>query len=234
VAVLRLIDLLAGLSRLADLGFGLQAGEALRASALASNVARSMDLGDEDVRAALYSALLLHLGCVGYAHETARTFGDELVMGAASAHTNIADPRDVLTTFVPMMHSWTVALGAAPARAHHPDPGVRHGEVFATTACEVGRDARGAWDSPSMSSAASTTATSGGTAVGVSRRSGAAIRSRSECRVAVLTTVAVTFDLDGGVGSGRRGSPQAERRHPRSRGSPITSLPRAGTLLEQT
>ncbi|HEV2823817.1 MAG TPA: hypothetical protein VG035_01220 [Actinomycetota bacterium] len=44
----RLADLLAGLSRLADLGFGLQAGEALRSCALATHLARSLDLPEED------------------------------------------------------------------------------------------------------------------------------------------------------------------------------------------
>jgi len=80
----RLADLLAGLSRLADLGFGLQAGEALRSCALATRLARSLDLPDDDVRAAFYTALLHHVGCTGYAHETARLFGDELVLNAAA------------------------------------------------------------------------------------------------------------------------------------------------------
>ena len=51
----RLADLLAGLSRLADLGFGLQAGEALRSCALATRLARSLDLPEDDVRAATYT-----------------------------------------------------------------------------------------------------------------------------------------------------------------------------------
>jgi hypothetical protein len=76
----RLADLLAGLSRLADLGFGLQAGEALRSCALAGRLARSLELPDDDARAACYTALLHHVGCVGYAHETARLFGDELAL----------------------------------------------------------------------------------------------------------------------------------------------------------
>ena len=80
----RLADLLAGLSRLADLGFGLQAGEALRSCALATRFARSLDLPDDDVRTAFYTALLHHVGCTGYAHETARLFGDELVLNAAA------------------------------------------------------------------------------------------------------------------------------------------------------
>ena len=74
--MVRLADLVAGLSRLADLGFGLQAGESLRASALAAMLARSVGLPADDVRSALYTALLFHVGCVGYAHETAQRFGD--------------------------------------------------------------------------------------------------------------------------------------------------------------
>jgi HD-GYP domain-containing protein (c-di-GMP phosphodiesterase class II) len=200
MAVLRLTDLLAGLSRLADLGFGLQAGEALRAAALTSQLARSMDLEDEEVRAALYTALLLHLGCVGYAHETARSFGDELVMGAASAHTNIADPRDVLATFVPMLtrgRSPSARLRLALATLTR---GVRHGEAFATTACEVGRDAARRLGLPvevQRSVYHSYEWWNGG---GVP----AGLRGEeipAGARVAVLATVAVTFEIAGGVES---------------------------------
>jgi HD-GYP domain-containing protein (c-di-GMP phosphodiesterase class II) len=48
--------------------------------ALAGRLARSLELPDDDVRAACYTALLHHVGCPGYAHETARLFGDELVL----------------------------------------------------------------------------------------------------------------------------------------------------------
>lgn len=95
----RLADLLAGLSRLADLGFGLPAGEALRSCALATRLARSLELPDDDARAAFYTALLHHVGCTGYAHETARLFGDELVLNVAAGRTNPADRRDVFATF---------------------------------------------------------------------------------------------------------------------------------------
>jgi DNA-binding CsgD family transcriptional regulator len=99
----RLAGLLAGLSRLADLGFGLQAGEALRSCALATRFARSLDLPDDDVRAAFYTAPLHHVGCTGYAHETARLFGDELVLNVAAGRSNPADPRDLFTTFLPLL-----------------------------------------------------------------------------------------------------------------------------------
>jgi hypothetical protein len=99
----RLADLLAGLSRLADLGYGLQAGEAVRSTALAATLAGSLDLSEGDVRACLYTALLLHVGCTGYAHETARIAGDEVAWNVAAERTNLADPRDVLATFLPLV-----------------------------------------------------------------------------------------------------------------------------------
>ena len=80
---MRLADLLAGLSRFADLGFGLPAGAAVRSSVLATRLARSLQLPEPDVQAAFYTALLHHVGCPGYAHETARLFGDELAAPAA-------------------------------------------------------------------------------------------------------------------------------------------------------
>ncbi len=82
MVAMRLADLLAGLSRLADLGFGLHAGEALR-SWRPRHRAWSLDMPSGDPRAAYYTAPLHHVGCTGYAHETARIFGDELVMSVA-------------------------------------------------------------------------------------------------------------------------------------------------------
>jgi HD-GYP domain-containing protein (c-di-GMP phosphodiesterase class II) len=196
--VLRLADLLAGLSRLADLGFGLQAGEALRASALAAGLARSMDLDDEDVRAAIYTALLLHLGCVGYARETARLFGDELLMGAASARTNLADPRDVITTFLPSLTRGRSPLERTRLVLNSLTRGVRHGEAFATTACEVGRDVARRLRLPEevqRSIYRSYEWWDGGGVPDGLRGEDIPVGAR----VAVLTTVAVTFDVAGGT-----------------------------------
>jgi len=136
----RLADLLAGLSRVADLGFGLPSGEAVRSAVLAAVLGRSVGLPEEDVRAGLYTALLLHVGCVGYADETARLYGDELVMSAASARTNPADPRDGLKTFVPMLVRGRSPLDRVRLTFVAITRGKRHGEAYATVACEVGRD----------------------------------------------------------------------------------------------
>jgi pimeloyl-ACP methyl ester carboxylesterase len=111
--VTRLADLLAGLSRTADLGFGLPQGEAVRAASLTVLLGRSLDLTDEEVHAGMYAALLLHLGCIGFAHETAAVWGDELAMNAAISRVNTADLKEVATSFVPAMARGRSPLGQA-------------------------------------------------------------------------------------------------------------------------
>ena len=138
---MRLADLLAGLSRLADLGFGLQAGEALRSCALAGRLARSLELPDDEVRAACYAALLHHVGCTGYAHETARLFGDELVLNVAAGRTNSAERRDVFATFLPLLTTGRPPLERARLALAAITRGDGFGRAYTTAACEVGRDA---------------------------------------------------------------------------------------------
>jgi HD-GYP domain-containing protein (c-di-GMP phosphodiesterase class II) len=137
----RLADLLAGLSRLADLGFGLQAGEALRSCALATRLARSLDLPDDDVRAAFYTALLHHVGCTGYAHETARLFGDELALNMAAGRTDPADLRDLFRTFLPTLTGGRPPLERARLALAAVTQGDRFARAYTVAACEVGRDA---------------------------------------------------------------------------------------------
>jgi HD-GYP domain-containing protein (c-di-GMP phosphodiesterase class II) len=137
----RLVDLLTGLSRLADLGFGLPAGDSVRSAALATVMGRSLELPEDDVRAAMYTALLLHVGCVGYAHESVRVFGDEFVMNVAAERTNVADPRDIARTLVPALiqgrGAWDRLRLAVTAVARGP----ALGRAYDTVTCEVGRDA---------------------------------------------------------------------------------------------
>lgn len=198
--MLRLADLLAGLARLADLGFGLAAGTALRAAALATSLGRSLDLAEEDVRAALYTSLLYHVGCIGYARETARISGDELVWNAAVESTDLADPRDVFASFLP-----TVARGR-PLREQvrlvfaTVTRGRRFAAEYATVACEVGRDAArrlGLPEEVQRSIYHSYESWDGG---GVpDGRSGEEVPLGA--RLAVLASVAAHFDTLGGIGS---------------------------------
>jgi HD-GYP domain-containing protein (c-di-GMP phosphodiesterase class II) len=139
--VVRLADLLAGLSRLADLGFGIPAGEALRSAALAALLGRSLDVSDDDQRAAIYTAMLHHVGCSGYAHEAGRAVGDELRMYAVTGQTNLADPKEMLTIFLPGLlagRPWSERFRLATVTLVK---GRRIAVESTTAACEVGRDA---------------------------------------------------------------------------------------------
>ena len=138
---MRLLDLTAGLSRLADLGFGIPAGEALRSAALAAALGRSCGADDEDVRAALYTGLLHHVGCTGYAHEAAGAFGDELTLYAVTAQTNLADPREMFTRFLPGITRGHPPLERARRTLTTVTRGQRVGVESTTAACEIGRDA---------------------------------------------------------------------------------------------
>lgn len=135
--MVRLADLVAGLSRLADLAFGLQAGESLRSSALAAALGRSLDLPESDVRAGLYTALLFHVGCVGYAHETAGMFGDEFILNMAGERTNRADPRDVVGTLVPTVARGRPRLEQTRVAFTALTQGKRFGHAYHTAACAV-------------------------------------------------------------------------------------------------
>ena len=199
VVPVRLADLLAGLSRLADLGFGLQAGEALRSCALATGLARSLDLPDDDVRAAFCTALLHHVGCTGYAHETARVFGDELVLNMAAGLENQADPRDMFATFLPTLTRGRPPLERARLALTAFTRGKRFGEAYTTAACEVGRDAarrlhlpdevqRGVYHVYELWRGPGVPAGLAGEDIPVASR------------IARLTGIAVLFDTIGGVG----------------------------------
>jgi HD-GYP domain-containing protein (c-di-GMP phosphodiesterase class II) len=141
MATVRLADLLAGLSRLADLGFGLPAGESLRSSALAIVLGRSLDLPDDDIQAGVYTALMFHVGCVGYAHETVELFGDEFAASVAAQRTNLASARQVLTTLLPLLVQGRPRMQQARTALTAITRGHRFARAYDTAACEIGRDA---------------------------------------------------------------------------------------------
>lgn len=139
---LRLVDLLAGLSRLADLGFGMHAGESLRSCALATGLAQELGLSADDLRAAIYTALLHHVGCPGYAHETTQIVGDDLAMNSAAGRTNLVDPRDMFATFLPTLTRGRPLLERARMGVRSlAAAGERFGIAYTTATCEVGRQA---------------------------------------------------------------------------------------------
>lgn len=136
----RLADLLAGLSRLADLGFGLPMGSAARSCVLATRLAHALDLPTAEVQATFYTALLHHVGCVGYAHETAQVFGDDLATNIAAGRTGSASVRDTMGTFLPLLTRGRSPLERLRLAFAAVSKGGQWGDQFTTTACELGRD----------------------------------------------------------------------------------------------
>jgi len=137
---LRLADLLAGLSTVADMGYGLPVGEAMRSCMIGVALARRLNLSEAEAADTFYSSLLVHVGCVGFAHEMSSVFGDESVANRAGAKTNFAAPRDVLTTLIP---ETTRGMGPAArirATAFIAVRGRALGRRYDTTVCEVGRE----------------------------------------------------------------------------------------------
>jgi HD-GYP domain-containing protein (c-di-GMP phosphodiesterase class II) len=129
---LRLADLLAGLSVVHSLGFGLPAEHAMRACLIGTDLSRRMGLVEEEVADVFYTTLLLHVGCTALAHETVTTWGDDVSLLGAIARTNLADPAEVAATVIP----------AIPyARGQAEDLLARHGDTFGRTfdtgSCEV-------------------------------------------------------------------------------------------------
>ena len=96
----RLAQLLVGLSLVADVGMGLEPGEAARAAVIAARLAEDTGAGEpSDV---YYTTLLQHIGCTAYAHEAAAMLGgDELAVKSAAMRTDFAHPRDVLVVYLP-------------------------------------------------------------------------------------------------------------------------------------
>jgi HD-GYP domain-containing protein (c-di-GMP phosphodiesterase class II) len=97
---LRLAELLAGLTLVADLGMGLEPGEAGRGAILAMGIAEAVEAPEP--RDVYYTALLQHVGCTAYAHEAAALLGgDEIAVKRAAVRTDFGDRRDVVRTYLP-------------------------------------------------------------------------------------------------------------------------------------
>jgi HD-GYP domain-containing protein (c-di-GMP phosphodiesterase class II) len=135
---LRLADLLVGLSGVTDLGMGQPQGSAVRVCFLATALARSMDLPDSDVRDVYYAALLQHIGCTAYSHESARLFADETSVKQATLVTNFNDVRDILFGYLPAI----TRDAPAGARAQTLRSALLHArsitDSYSLSGCEVG------------------------------------------------------------------------------------------------
>jgi HD-GYP domain-containing protein (c-di-GMP phosphodiesterase class II) len=138
---MRLAELLGGLSIVADLGFGLQPGTAVRTCLLATALGRRLGLDDAEVHDVYFTALLVHVGCVAVAHESMAAFGDDIALNRAVSRTNLAEPAAIESTFVPELTRSMAPDVAARARSF-----ARSAEVWEwgrrtdTGVCEVARD----------------------------------------------------------------------------------------------
>lgn len=145
--MLRLLQLLGGLSVAMDLGTGAPLEESLKRCVVATRLARSANCPVADVHDVIYTSLLQHLGCTAYSHEIASAFGDDTAAIRAAFKTDWTDSRDVIRTFVPDLAR---ATGRSRARllasALRSGPHVNRDGPVAT--CEVARDAARRLDLP--------------------------------------------------------------------------------------
>ncbi|HKY17193.1 MAG TPA: HD domain-containing phosphohydrolase [Microthrixaceae bacterium] len=96
---LRLADLLAGLSIVADLGYDLPVETAMRAGLVGTDLARRLGLSEPEAADVFYVSLLLHVGCLAYSHETAALFGDDAAVHRAVVRTTTS--REIATVLIP-------------------------------------------------------------------------------------------------------------------------------------
>lgn len=135
---LRLAEILVGLSGVTDLGMGQPQGSALSVCFLATALARSLNLPDPDVSDVYYAAMLQHIGCTAYSHESARLFADETSVKRATLVTNFNDVRDILFGYLP-----AITRGApAGARSQTLRSALLHSrsitDSYSRSGCEVG------------------------------------------------------------------------------------------------
>ena len=175
--LLSLAELLAGLSMVADIGMGLEPGEAGRATLVAMELADAV--GADSRSDVYYTTMPQHIGCTGYAHEAAALLGgDEIAVKRAAVHTDFARPRAVLLTYLP--HLAPAASLITRVRAAGMPRSV-HARSSGDTAARIARSRRGRRNASachSRSERRCSTSTSSGTAK-ADRAQSRASRSRN-------------------------------------------------------
>jgi HD-GYP domain-containing protein (c-di-GMP phosphodiesterase class II) len=136
---LRLADLLASVSLVADLGFALPADTSIRSAVIAASLARRLGLSEAEASDAYYTSLLEHIGCTGFAHEAAAVYGDEMALNVAIARTDPNHARDVLANLIRPLIRGRGPIEAARLVAFTLVRGDGFGRRFASSVCEVGR-----------------------------------------------------------------------------------------------
>lgn len=137
--LIRLAEPVVALSGVGDLARTRGTGSAARSCFIGCRLARALDLPDEIVREVFYTALLQHVGCVGYAREAAAIFGGrDVEMNAAGSHTDFSNPLDMFRTFVPELSAGVDVLTRMRILTAALTKGVRLGPVIHRASCEVG------------------------------------------------------------------------------------------------
>jgi HD-GYP domain-containing protein (c-di-GMP phosphodiesterase class II)/DNA-binding CsgD family transcriptional regulator len=111
--VFRTLELLGGLSLVTDLGTGSPLEESLKRCLVAARLAKIIGCTDAELSDVLYTALLQHLGCTAYAHETAHVWGDDVVTTRVAFLSSSGEPRDIWRVWIPGMAN---ATGRSKAR----------------------------------------------------------------------------------------------------------------------
>lgn len=134
----RLADPIVGLSAIGDLSREREPGQAARTCFLACRLARSMGQSDDTVRDVFYTALLQHLGCTGYAHDTAAIFaGRDIAMNLAGAHTDFSRPGDLFKTFIPELSDGADLMTRVRIVSAAITRGPQIGVLVSRVSCEV-------------------------------------------------------------------------------------------------
>jgi HD-GYP domain-containing protein (c-di-GMP phosphodiesterase class II)/DNA-binding CsgD family transcriptional regulator len=105
--VFRTLELLGGLSLVTDLGTGSPLAESLKRCLVAARLAKIIGCSDAEINDVLYTALLQHLGCTAYAHETARVWGDDVVTTRAAFLSSSGELKDMWRLWIPEMANVT-------------------------------------------------------------------------------------------------------------------------------
>jgi putative nucleotidyltransferase with HDIG domain len=118
-----------------DLAMGQEPEKAVRATLLATELARMMDLAEAEVAEVYYLTLLRHLGCTAPSHEEAYLFGGDVSDRALAERTDDKRPREAMA----LMR--TVGRGTGPRRLQHIGrvvAGQKRVRAMLRSVCEVG------------------------------------------------------------------------------------------------
>jgi HD-GYP domain-containing protein (c-di-GMP phosphodiesterase class II) len=136
----RLAELLAAVSMAADLGMGQQMGYSARTAFLAARLAGRLGLPEAERADALYTGLLISVGCVGNAHEVAREMAvDDVALAGVFTTVAYASPGTQMREMVRHIGSAAPLPARVGVLARTMSKGKAMSRRFARAFCDVGR-----------------------------------------------------------------------------------------------